>query len=107
MVPLCLEYPDGEEGEEEEAPGPSLGTSSTATTGSKKKSDLKRGQHGRHQISKKKVHAIHKIGPKGEPLEPTIIFGTFSNQRLKVHLPPMWVLVYCRFSPLKVLKELI
>ena len=23
---------------------------------------------------------IHKIGPKGEPLEPTIIIGTFSNQ---------------------------
>ena len=33
MVPLRLEYPDGEEGEEEEAPGPSLGTSSTATMG--------------------------------------------------------------------------
>jgi hypothetical protein len=52
MVPLRLEYPNSEEGEEEEAPGPSSGTSSTATTGSKKKLDLKRGQHGRHQISK-------------------------------------------------------
>ena len=80
LVPLCLEYPDGEEGVEEEAPGPSSGTSSTATTGSKKKSNLKSGQHGRHQISKKKVHAIHKIGPKQEPLEPTTIMGTFSNQ---------------------------
>jgi hypothetical protein len=47
---------------------------------SKKKSNLKRGQHGKHQISKKKAHVIHKIGPKEEPLEPTIIIGTFSNQ---------------------------
>jgi hypothetical protein len=61
-----LEYPDdGGEGAEEEAPGPSLGTSSTTMTGSKKKSDLKRGQHRRHQISKKEVHLIHKIGLKG------------------------------------------
>ena len=74
-----MEYPNSEEGKEEEASGPSSGTSSTATMGSKKKSDLKRGQHGRHQISKKKVRAIHKIGPKGEPLEPTTIIGTFSN----------------------------
>jgi len=80
MVPLRLEYPDGGEGEEEEAPGPSSGASSTTTTGSKKKSDLKRGQHRRHQISKKKVRVIHKIGPKGEPLETTTIIGTFSNQ---------------------------
>ena len=48
MVPLHLEYPDGEEVEEEEAPGPSSGTSSTAMMGSKKKLDLNRGQHGRH-----------------------------------------------------------
>jgi hypothetical protein len=75
-----LEYPDGDEGEEEEeAPGPSSGTSSIAMMGSKKKSDLKRGQHGRHQISKNKVFAIHKIGPKGEPLDPTTIISTFSN----------------------------
>jgi hypothetical protein len=47
MVPLRLEYPDGEEGVEEEASGPSSVTSSTVTTGSKKL-DLKRGQHGRH-----------------------------------------------------------
>ena len=60
-MPFGLEYPNDEEGAEE-AP------------------DMKRGQHGRHQISKKKVHVIHKIGPKGEPLEPTIIIGTFSNQ---------------------------
>jgi hypothetical protein len=79
MVPIHLEYPDGEEGAEEEAAGPSSGTSSTVTTGSKKKLDLKRGQHGRHQI-RKKVHLIHKIGPKGEPLEPTTIIDTFSNQ---------------------------
>ena len=46
MVPLRLEYPnDGEEGAEEEAPGPSSGTSSNAMTDSKKKSNLKRGQH--------------------------------------------------------------
>ena len=78
-MPLCSEYPDGEEGVEEEALGPSTGTSSTATIGRKKKSDLKRGHHGRHQISKKKVHAIHKIGPKGEALEPTTIIDTFST----------------------------
>ena len=78
MVPLHLEFPEDEEGAEE-APGPSPDTSSTAMMGSKKKLDLKRGQHGRHQISKKKVRAIHKIGSKGEPLEPTIIIDTFSN----------------------------
>ena len=72
-----MEYPDGEE---EEAPSPSTGTSSTATIGRKKKSDLKRGHHGRHQISKKKVHAIHKIGLYGEPLEPTTIISAFNNQ---------------------------
>jgi hypothetical protein len=62
-----------------EAPGPSMGTSSTTMTSSKKKSDLKRGQHGRHQISKKKAFVIHNIGSKEEPLEPTTIIGTFSN----------------------------
>jgi len=72
-----LEYPDDEEGAEE-APSPSSGISSTATTDSKK-SDLKRGQHGRHK-GRKKVHAIHKIGTKGEPLEPITIIGTFNNQ---------------------------
>ena len=80
MVPPCLEYPNSDEGKEEEAPSPSSGTSSTAKTSSKKKSDLKRDQHERHQISKKKVHVLHKIGMKGEPLEPTTIIGTFSNQ---------------------------
>ena len=79
MVPLRLEYPNDEEGEDEEATGPSSVTSSTATMGSKKKLDLKRDQHGRHQINKKKVCAIHKIGPKGERLEPSTIIGTFSN----------------------------
>jgi len=72
-----LEYPDDVEGAEE-APGLSLGTSSTAMTNNKK-SDLKRGQHERHQI-RKKVHVVHKIGPNGQPLEPTTIIGTFSNQ---------------------------
>jgi hypothetical protein len=50
---------------------------------------LKRGQHGRHKVHKK-VHAIYKIGPHGEPLEPQIFIGTFSNQCsciVKEHVP--------------------
>jgi hypothetical protein len=71
---MCLEYP--EEGEEEgHASGPTPSTSTI--TGSGKKSDLKRGQHGRHQVLKK-VHAIYKIGSHGEPLEPRSVIGTFS-----------------------------
>ena len=40
---------------------------------------MKRGQHGRYQIHKK-LRAIHKIGPYGEPLEPTTIIGALNNQ---------------------------
>ena len=40
-----MEYPEEEE-EAEEIPGPSLGTYSTAMTGSKKKSGLKRANTG-------------------------------------------------------------
>jgi hypothetical protein len=46
---------------------------------SRKKTTLNRGQHERHQVTKK-VHAILKIGPQGEPLEPASVIGTFSNQ---------------------------
>jgi hypothetical protein len=56
---------------------------------SSKKSDLKRGQHRRHQDSKK-VHAILRMGPHGEPLEPQTIMGTFSNQCsciIREHVP--------------------
>jgi hypothetical protein len=76
---MCLEYL--EVGEEEgHASGPTLSASSAMGSGkSGKKLDLKRGQHGRHQV-RKKVHAIYKIRPHGEPLEPRIVIGTFSNQ---------------------------
>jgi hypothetical protein len=78
MVPIRLEYPDdGDQEGAEEAPAPSMGISSTR---SKHKSNLKRGQHERHQTIEKKVHAIHRIGAKGQPLEPRRIIGTFSNQ---------------------------
>jgi hypothetical protein len=78
MVHLRLEYPDeGDQEGVEEGPAPSMDTSSTRT---KDKSNLKRGQHGRHQTIEKKVHAIHKIGPKGQPVLPSRIIGTFSNQ---------------------------
>jgi hypothetical protein len=40
---------------------------------------MKRGEHGRHKV-RKKVHAIHKIGAHGEPLEPKEVIGKFSNQ---------------------------
>jgi hypothetical protein len=72
-----LEYhDDGDQERVEEAPAPSMGTSSTR---SKDKSNLKRGQHRRDQTIEKKVHAIHRIGSKGQPLEPRRIIGTFSN----------------------------
>jgi hypothetical protein len=78
MVPIPLEYTDdGDQKGVEEAPAHSTGTSSTR---SKDKSNLKRGQHGRHQSIKKKVHAIHRIGSKGHPLESRRIIGIFSNQ---------------------------
>jgi hypothetical protein len=73
-----LEYP--EEGEEEghaSSPTPSASTA-TGSGKSGKKLDLKRDQHGRHQV-RKKVHAIYKIGPHGEPLELDTIIGTFNN----------------------------
>jgi hypothetical protein len=73
-----VEYPDDLKGVEDE-PSPFLGNSSTAMIGRRKKSDLKRGQYGRHQI-RKKVRAIHKIGPNGQPLEPTTIISAFSNK---------------------------
>jgi hypothetical protein len=74
---MCLEYPKEEGQEEGHASG---STSSTSTkTASGKKSNLKRGQHGRHKVTKK-VHAIYKIGPHGEPLEPETVIGIFSNQ---------------------------
>jgi hypothetical protein len=84
-----LEYP--EEGEEEgHASGPTLSSSTKTASGkSGKKSDLKRGQHGRHKVHKK-VHAIYKIGPHGEPLEPETIIGVFSNQCsciVREHMP--------------------
>jgi hypothetical protein len=75
---MCLEYPHEQEEEEEgHAFGPTPSTSTKMTSG--KKSDLKRGQHGRHKVTKK-VHAIHKIGPHGEPLEPISVIDIFSNQ---------------------------
>jgi hypothetical protein len=76
---MCLKFP--EEGEEEgHASGPTPSASTIIGSGkSHNKSDLKRGQHRRHQVSKK-VHAILRIGPHGEPLEPQTVIGTFSNQ---------------------------
>jgi hypothetical protein len=76
---MCLEYPkDGEE--EGHASGTTLSSSTKTTSGkSGKKSDLKKGQHGRHKVHKK-VHAIYKIRPHGEPLEPETIISVFSNQ---------------------------
>jgi hypothetical protein len=70
-----------EEGEEEgHASGPTPSTSA-AMGGSNKgnKSNLKRGQHWRHQVTKK-VHVILWIELHGEPLEPNIVIGTFSSQ---------------------------
>jgi hypothetical protein len=86
---MCLEYP--EEGEEEgHASGPTPSTSTTTRSGkSGKKADLKRGQHGRHQV-RKKVHAIYKIGPHGVSLEPDTVIGSFRNQCsciVREHMP--------------------
>jgi hypothetical protein len=62
---MCLEYPHEQEEEEEgHASGPTLSTSTKTASG--KKSDLKRGQYGRHKVTKK-VHAIHKIGHMESP----------------------------------------
>jgi hypothetical protein len=76
---MCLEFP--EEGEEEGHASGLTPSASTATGNdkSRKRLDLKRGQHGRHQVSKK-VHAILRIGLHGEPSKPQTVIGTFSNQ---------------------------
>lgn len=74
VVPMRLTFGDEVE-ESAQASGPTPSTSAPSS----KKPDLKRGQHGRHQVSKK-VHQILKIGPDGQPLEPETIIGTFSNQ---------------------------
>jgi hypothetical protein len=75
-----LEYPEENQEEEGHASGPTPCASTATGSGkSRKKTDLKRGQHGRHQVTKK-VHAILKIGPQGEPLEPASVIGTFRNQ---------------------------
>jgi hypothetical protein len=83
---MCLEYP--QEGQEEgHASDPTPSTSTKIASG--KKSDLKRGQHRRHKVTKK-VHAIYKIGPHGEPLEPETVIGVFSNQcycLVREHVP--------------------
>jgi hypothetical protein len=55
-----------------------MGTTSTCPP--RDKDNLKRGQHGRHQQTKKKVHAIHRLGPKGEPVSPKKVIDTYSNQ---------------------------
>jgi hypothetical protein len=76
---MCLEFPEEEEEEgHASSPTPSASTT-TGSAKSRKKLDLKRGQHGRHQVSKK-VHAILRIGLHREPLEPESVIGTFSNQ---------------------------
>jgi hypothetical protein len=82
---MCLEYPQEEE--EGQASGPTPSTSTKTTSG--KKSDLKRGQHGRHKVHNK-MHAIYKIGPHGEPLELETVIGIFSNQcscLVREHVP--------------------
>jgi hypothetical protein len=74
----------------------------TGSAKSRKKMDLKRGQHGRHQFTKK-VHGILRIGSHGEPLEPQSVIGTFSNQCsyiVREHVP----ITYLDWK--KVLKEL-
>jgi hypothetical protein len=86
---MCLEFLEEEE-EEGHASGPTLSASTTTGSAkSRKKSDLNRGQHERHQVSKK-VHAILRIGPHGEPLELESVIGTFGNQYsciVKEHMP--------------------
>jgi len=70
---MALEFPREEKAAE--AGHASVPTPSTSTnTASDKMSGLKRGQHGRHKVSKK-VHFITKIGPHGEPLEPLTVIG--------------------------------
>jgi len=74
---------------EHEGHGSGLTPSTIAKTKSAKSSGKKRGQHGRPRVHNK-VHAIHRIGPHGEPLEPETIIGTFSNQCsciVREHMP--------------------
>lgn len=72
MVPFRrLEFPDDEDRDEAQASGPTPSTSAA--------SGKKRGEHGRHQLSKE-VHAIFSLGPNGEPVTPHTVIGTFSNQ---------------------------
>jgi hypothetical protein len=75
---MCLEFLG--EGEEEGHTSDLTPSASTATGSDKscKRLDLKRGQHERHQVSKK-VHAILRIGPHGEPSKSQTVIGTFSN----------------------------
>jgi hypothetical protein len=77
--PCVWEYPEEQEPGETEGYGSSPTLSTLAKTASAKSSSKKRGQHGRHKVHIK-VHAIHKIGPHGEPLEPETVIGDFSNQ---------------------------
>jgi len=79
---MTLQFDDDADDEAEgegHASGPTPTTSTKADSAKSGKSDLKRGQHGRHQV-RSKVHAIHKIGAHGEPLEPKEVLGPFSNQ---------------------------
>ena len=75
MVSLCLEFPEEVGGHEGHGSGPTLSTTAKMESAI---SGKKRGQHGRHKVHKK-VHAIHRIWPHGEPLEPESVIGLFSN----------------------------
>ena len=75
---MRLEYPVDQDAAEKERYGSGPTPSTSAKTGGAKNSDKKRGQHGRHKVHSK-VHAKHKIGPHGEPLEPQTVIGIFSN----------------------------
>ena len=74
---MCLEFPEEVGGHEGHGSGPTLST--TAKMESAKSCGKKWGQHGRHKVHNK-VHAIHRIGPHGEPLELETMIGIFSNQ---------------------------
>ena len=74
-----MEYPEDQDSREMEGYGSGPTPSTSAKMASAKSSGKKRGQHGRHKLHSK-VHAIHKIGPHGEPLELESVIGVFSNQ---------------------------
>ena len=78
-MPMHFEYPEEQEPGEPEGYGSGPTPSTSAKTTSGKSSSKKRGQHGRHKVHSK-VHAIHKIGPHGEPLELETMISIFSNQ---------------------------